>query len=268
MSWGAVAVGGATILANLYTSEQNRQAEQESESKNMGMSDQELAEQRRQYDIGREDRLFGGARQEEVDRQLVERFRQLRGENIGRLDPYTQAGAAASQQRAGMLGLGTAAEQRAAEAKFKESPGQKFLRERQEKTLLRNAAAMGSTASGNVMTALQEQAFNIAATDRENYLRQLGQVSGEGMGASGQIIGMGQGPQVGETSMYADRLADIAAGRTSIGDEEEDLYTAYLGDLSGTDEAGETSPEAETPVDTTEPDSGGREDGWGEADER
>jgi hypothetical protein len=215
MSWGAVAVAGATVLTGYMSAQQQAQAQQAANRANVGMSKAEARERARQFDIGREDQMFGAARQEDVDRQLVERFRQLRGENVERLDPYSQAGQAASQQRAGMLGLGTPQEQRAAEARFTESPGQRFLRERQEKALLRNAAAMGGLGGGNVRTALQEQAFNIAQTDRDRYLAQLGAVSGEGMQASGQIIGMGQGPQVGETDVYGQRLSDIEAKRAA-----------------------------------------------------
>jgi hypothetical protein len=215
MTWGAVAVAGATVLTGYMSQQQQMQAQQAANQANIGMSKAEIRERGRQFDLGREDLYTAGARQEDVDRQLVERFQQLRGENVGRLDPYSQAGQAASQQRAGMLGLGTAQEQAAAERKFSESPGQRFLRERAEKSILRTAAARGGLGGGNVQTALQEQAMGMAATDRENYLRQLGAVSGEGMQASGQIIGMGQGPQVGTTTMYGDKLSQLEADKAA-----------------------------------------------------
>lgn len=222
MSWGAVAVAGATIITGYMSQQQQAQAQAEANRANVGMSKQEIAERRRQFDIGREDTMFGASRQEDVDRQLVERFQQLRGENVERLDPYSQAGQAASTQRAGMLGLGTPEEQREAESRFTESPGQRFLRERQEKTIMRTAAARGGLGGGNVMTALQEQAFGRAQTARQQYLSNLGQVSGEGMKASGQIIGMGQGPQVGVTDVYGERLSELEGARESAATRAEE----------------------------------------------
>jgi hypothetical protein len=220
MSWGAVAVGAATLITGYMSQQQRAQAEAAANRQNVAMSKEQIAEDRRQFEVGREDTAFAGARQEDVDRQLVERFRQLRGENVGRLDPYSRAGGAAAGQRAAMLGLGTTEEQRAAEARFTESPGQRFLRNRMEKTLIRNAAAMGGLGGGNVKTALQEQAMGLAQTDRDRYLQQLGAVSGEGMEASGQIIGMGQGPQVGETTAYGERFGELKADRLARQERE------------------------------------------------
>jgi hypothetical protein len=56
---------------------------------------------------------------------------------------------------------------------FTESPGQKFMRERQEQALLRNATATGGLGGGNTKTALQEQAYGIAAQQMNKQIADL-----------------------------------------------------------------------------------------------
>lgn len=62
--------------------------------------------------------------------------------------------------------LGRDAEQGAID-NFLSSPGQDWLRNEQEQALLRNSAAIGGLGGGNVRTALQDQAYNRAATNMQ-----------------------------------------------------------------------------------------------------
>ncbi len=57
------------------------------------------------------------------------------------------------------------------------SPGQQFLRDEQEQALLRNSAAIGGLGGGRVRSALQEQAFGRAATNQQQTLQNLIQMS-------------------------------------------------------------------------------------------
>jgi hypothetical protein len=114
---------------------------------------------------GREAVLSKRAREDLINQQIQDRFKAIRGENIGRLTPYTEAGRGALTEQQALLGLSGQGAQQEAYARFTESPGQAFLRERQERALLRNAAAIGGLGGGNVRTALQEQAFGRAQYD-------------------------------------------------------------------------------------------------------
>jgi len=67
----------------------------------------------------------------------------------------------------GVLGPERQAE---AYANFNESEGQQYLRDQQEESLLRNAAAIGGLGGGRVRSALQEQAYGRAATNDQRYL--------------------------------------------------------------------------------------------------
>ena len=117
-------------------------------------ANQGIAEQRRQFDITQQN-----------------------------LQPFQEAGVSALQQQQALLGLSGADAQQQAYSQFTESPGQRFLRERQEKALLRNASAIGGLGGGNVRTALQEQAAGIAQQDFQNQFGRLGQLAGQGQSA-------------------------------------------------------------------------------------
>jgi len=171
----------------------------------------ELGREDVQSEIGREESRFAfqqGAqdartesrrgREDLINQGVQDQFNALRTENLARLDPYQQAGTAASNERSALLGLSGADAQAAAQARFSESPGQAFLRERQERSLLRNQAAIGGLGGGNVRTALQEQAFGRAQTDYDNQLSRLGAVANQGLSAA-QTNQSNQGPQYTQT---------------------------------------------------------------------
>jgi len=117
----------------------------------VGATSEAIAEQRRQFDITQ-----------------------------GGLAPFLEAGQQAVPRLTGLLGFGTPEEQAAATRDFEESAGQRFLREQQERALLRNQAAIGGLGGGRVRQELQEQAFGRAATQRQQEIQNLFQLTGVG----------------------------------------------------------------------------------------
>lgn len=108
------------------------------------------------------------------------------------LSPTAQQGAGASQLQAALSGaLGPQAQQQAIRD-FQASPGQQFLQQRQEESLLRNQAALGGGLgqSGRVLSALQEQAAGFAAQDFQNQFARLGQIAGRGDVATTNIANL------------------------------------------------------------------------------
>jgi len=103
------------------------------------------------------------------------------------LQPFQEAGVGALAQQQAMLGLSGQEAQQQAFAGLAESPGQKFLRDRQERALVRNAAATGGSQGGNVQTALQQQAVGFAQQDIQNQFGRLGQLAGQGQSAATNI---------------------------------------------------------------------------------
>lgn len=136
-----------------------------------------IAEQRRQFDVTQES-----------------------------LRPFQEAGVSALGQQQALLGLSGQEAQQAAFTGLQESPGQKFIRERQQRSLLRGAAAVGQRLGGNVLTALQEQGTGFAQQDIENQFGRLGQLAGQGQNAATNIGQFG-----------AQKASNIQQGITSTG---------------------------------------------------
>lgn len=173
--------------------------------------------------------ISGGAQQavgtlQNAMNQGVNRIDQSTGQAINYLNPYAGAGQSALNQEAALSGaLGGAAQQQAIN-QFMESPGQKFLRERQEQALLRNASATGGLRGGATLTALQEQAAGIAAQQQQQQLENLRSLAGRGQQAATQqggyaqqggisganLIGQLAGQQAGIQSGAAQNLANLA----------------------------------------------------------
>jgi hypothetical protein len=107
------------------------------------------------------------------------------------IQPFVGVGQAALGSRAALAGLGGQAGQEAAFAQIAESPGQRFIRDRQQRALLRNASAIGGLGGGNIRTALQEQAAGFAAQDIGAQRQELAQLSGGGLQAAGTLGGLG-----------------------------------------------------------------------------
>lgn len=147
---------------------------------------------------------------------------------MGRYEPYSTAGQAAIQQEAALSGALGPEAQAEAQAAFNESPGQKYLREQQEKALLRSSAAIGGLGGGAVRTALQEQAMNIASTQQQQYLENLRSIAGRGQQVAGAEAGLLQQQGLtgaGITTGASQQLAGIA--------QQLGLSQAELASMSG-----------------------------------
>lgn len=142
--------------------------------------------------------------------------------STGSLRPYSEAGAQSTELELALSGAAGPEAQAEAYANFQESPGQKFLRERQEQSLLRNAAATGGLQGGNVLTALQEQAQGIAAQDLQRQVANLQSISGRGLQAAGQVsslqtqAGMARGQA---SASINSKLADLSQ-RTGLSESQ------------------------------------------------
>lgn len=95
--------------------------------------------------------------------------------------------------------------------RFKESRGQEFLRNRQERALVRTAAARGGLTGGNVLTALQEQAEGRAAGRLGEFQNRLAGIAGAGQVAATTTGQFGQ--QTGVN--VANLLGQSAQARSS-----------------------------------------------------
>jgi hypothetical protein len=104
-----------------------------------------------------------------------------------RMEPFLAQAEPALQQQAALTGLGGPEAQQEAFQAFAQSPGQQFLREQQERALVRQASAIGGLGGGNIRSALQQQAFQRAQTDIGQQFNRLASISGSAQTAAGQL---------------------------------------------------------------------------------
>lgn len=98
-----------------------------------------------------------------------------------------EVGTEALTQQQALLGLSGTEAQQTAFAGLEVSPGQKFLRDRAQRNLLRNAGAIGGLGGGNVRSALVEQGVGFAQQDLQNQFGRLGQLAGQGQAAATSV---------------------------------------------------------------------------------
>ena len=159
----AMVLAGAAVAASVASAKMQSSAIKKAGRQQAGSADAAIAEQRRQSEQSRED-----------------------------FAPILERGNLAGERLNAFLGLAGPEAEQAAISGFQESPGQAFLRERQERALVRNESALGGLGGGNVRTALEEQAFGIASTQLGERKDRLAGVAALGAGATGQVGQLGQ----------------------------------------------------------------------------
>lgn len=180
--------------------------------KSFGLSEDQLQETMRQYNLSREDALSQYAdqyelekekfsfekeqygdlsekeierrkREAEINKQVYGQFQELQAGQKEDVKSYTDSAEQAISKRNALMGLSGKEAQEAAYSEIMESPGQKFLRQQQEKSLLRNAAAIGGLGGGNVRTGLQEQAYKRSTQAIDDEISKLNALASEGLAA-------------------------------------------------------------------------------------
>jgi len=169
---------------------------------------------------GAEDRA-AQARERGITEGIGEQRRQF-DLTRGDFAPGIEAGDVSRERLLELIGLRGSEAESAAIAGFQESPGQAFLRQRQERALLRNEAAVGGLGGGNVLTALQEQAAGIASTQLGERKDRLERLSTGGLRAVGQQAGIGGNISANIANLLAGRgeaqgqgIENVAAARRS-----------------------------------------------------
>jgi len=214
MSWGAVAVGAGTAVLG-YMGQQDAASSQAAANR-AGLSADKAT---RAAEIKKWEQEQG------IGAEQAQSMRDYSSEQLG---TWGDAGAQASQQQQAMLGLQGAEAQQAAYGAIQESPGQKFIRDRQQKALLRGSAAIGGLGGGTVRTALQEQAAGFASQDIDKQLGRLQALSGQGMQARGQMVGKDVGiSETGAGLMGARAEKEAAAAAEAKRRRESKEAQAY-----------------------------------------
>jgi hypothetical protein len=125
--------------------------------------------------------------------------------------PYQQTGGAANSMYGNALGLNGQTGYDAAVGAFNQGPGFQFALDQANQNILRNSAATGGLASGNVLTALGDRAQGMQNQEYQTWLDNLFRGSGQGiLGAQGQSQALQNlGQQIGQTGA---QKADVHTG--------------------------------------------------------
>jgi hypothetical protein len=217
MTWGYVAIAGATLVSGYIASE----AAEDAAAAQAGAAEAGIAEQRSQFT------------------QIQEL-----------LKPYTEAGLPALQQQQAFLGLQGPEAERAAIERIRSGETFQALARQGEEAILQNASATGGLRGGNVQGALaQFRPALLSSLIDQQYSRlggltSLGQQSAAGVGTSGQAMGanvanllgqqgaaqaagaIGQADAYGQTISGLSNIAGQYFGRQALANQNSPSGTA------------------------------------------
>lgn len=196
MSWGYVAIGGATLVAGYMSSE----AQSDAAATQAGASEAGVAEQRRQFNALQE-----------------------------LLAPYSEGGEQALSAQQALLGLsGTEAQQQAIN-QLEQSPAFASLVQQGEEALLQNASATGGLRGGDLQGALAQYRPQLLAQLVQNQFQNLSGLTSIGQNAAAMTgnVGMQSASNIG-TLLNQGAAAQAAA---QLGQAQ--IYGDTIGNLAG-----------------------------------
>lgn len=142
--------------------------------------------------------LFGGGAERDAanaqvagEQQAIDESRRQFDLNRQDFAPQIEAGNLGREELLNLLGLRGVAGEQSAIDRFTESPGQKFLQDRAERSALRNSAATGGLGGGNIRRELQEQAIGFGQQFLGERKNRLAGVAGGGANAVANQAGFG-----------------------------------------------------------------------------
>jgi len=135
------------------------------------------------------------------------------------LAPWLEAGESALSTQQNLLGLSGKDAQQKAYDDYSMSPGQKFLRDRGEKAIIRQHMAIGGAGGGRVRSALNRQGIGFAAQDFGNYYNRLAGVSGTGQTTATGLGRLGANAATNISNLYG--LQGNARASGILGSQQE-----------------------------------------------
>ncbi len=150
------------------------------------------------------------------------------------LRPEADQGNSASHLQAALSGSLGADAQAEAFKNYSMSPGQKYLQDQQEQSILRNESALGGgvSSNGRVLSALQEQAAGNAAQNYNTNFGQLGTIAARGTAANDSIAQLQAGLGQSRSALQA-QLGNLLSGLSvNRGTGTANINTGYAGDAA------------------------------------
>lgn len=206
MTWGFVAIGGATLISGFV----GAKAQGEASEAAAAAGDRSVAEQRRQF----------------------EAMQAL-------LAPYAAGGEEALGAQRALLGLGGPEEEQAAIDRLQQSPGFTAAIQSGEEAILQNASATGGLRGGNVQGALAQFRPQMLSNLIQQQFQNLGGITSLGQNAAAMTgnAGMQLGSNI--SSIYG----DVAANQGAAGIARAQTFGNTAGSLAGLFSAYQNRPE-------------------------
>lgn len=163
MTWGLVAVAGATVVGGYMSSKSASKAADKAAGAQSRSADAQIAESQRQFDSIQE-----------------------------LLKPYTSAGTSALTGQQNLIGLGGADAQQQAISALENSPTMQAMTQQGENAILQNASATGGLRGGNVQGALAQFRPQLLSQLIQQQYSNLGGLASVGQNAAAGVGNAGQ----------------------------------------------------------------------------
>jgi hypothetical protein len=200
MSWGLVAVAGATLVGGVMSSNAQKKAGQQAANAQEAAALAGVDEQRRQFDA----------------------IQSL-------LKPYVDAGTGGLAGQKDLLGLNGNSAQAAAIQALQQSPQFTSLLQQGENSILQNASATGNLRGGNTQAALAQFSPQLlAATINDQYSR-LGGLTSIGQNAATMTGNAGMQTGNNVTALLQQQGAAQAGAFLNNGKQTSNMWNAFSG---------------------------------------
>ena len=218
MTWGLVAVGGATLLGGYMASNAQSDAANSASNVQQASSEAGIAENRRQFDIGQENYK---QQQFRFDQQKGQHFlQQVRLEELRKyLKPYSDIGLTSLDKQKTLLGINGNGPQNTAINELKTSSQFDQLARQSEDGILQNASATGGLRGGNIQAALAQfrpQLLNQLIQQQFANLGGLTNIGQNGAGMLSSVDGM-QGNNISSQGNNVNNQGISVANQGGIG---------------------------------------------------
>lgn len=177
MTWGLVAVAGATLVGGYLSSSNSSDAASQAAQTQSQASGAEIAERQRQFNVVRD-----------------------------LLQPWVTSGTTALGQQGDLIGLNGAGPQQAGIDSIRNGPQFSSLQKTGENAILQNASATGGLRGGNVNAALGQYDQSILTGLIDQQYGRLSGIAGQGqnaaagVGAAAISTGTGNAASIGEAA--------------------------------------------------------------------
>lgn len=191
----AIGVGGSLLASNAQS-----KAAKSAANASQAAADAATAEQRRQYDLARQDQM-----------------------------PWLQAGTKALGSYADLLGQNGDAQRAAAMAQFQASPDYNFRLNEGARALTARNAALGIQDSGAAQRSALQYSQGLASQEYGNYASRLAALAGVGQTAANNNAQVGQNYANSVGNLYQNNARNLMSSYADRGQAQSDMWGSLAG---------------------------------------